>query len=241
MWTEQLWWSGSFLLNKQRCFGRLDFSLHFRLWRRGCFSKQWRRQRRTGWRQCAAAPYRLEAWKRRRKMSKTLTFAQILSSPVCLQPPPSSSLSRSLFLLRWSFLSSFLKRLSKSWQLTKIFQTQLRKSPKTTKTTTMSTSIVRSSGVGCATWRMLNSTHSIFVLNFWVAAAAPSAALPGWTQSFAASQLPACPMPLQLERWRKLRKEELHHAASGFTSLRLPPLFSKKAWEPRQKSPMWKN
>ena len=39
---------------------------------------------------------------------------------------------------------------------------------------------------------------------------------------------------------RKLRKEELHHAASGFTSLRLPPMFSKKAWELRQKSPMWK-
>ena len=42
-----------------------------------------------------------------------------------------------LFLLRWSFLSSFLKRLSKSWQLTKIFQTQLRKSPKTTMSTSM--------------------------------------------------------------------------------------------------------
>ena len=97
-------------------------------------------------------------------MSKTLTFAQILSSPVCLQPPPSSSLSRSLFLLRWSFLSSFLKRLSKSWQLTKIFQTQLRKSPKTTTKTTMSTSLVHS-GAAMAWQRRhkLNSTHSSFL------------------------------------------------------------------------------
>ena len=59
---------------------------------------------------------------------------------------------------------SFLKRLSKSWQLTKIFQTQLRKSPKTTTTT------------------------------FCV--------------------------------WWILGRKELHHAASGFTSLLL--LFSKR-------------
>ena len=162
-------------------------------------------------------------------MSKTLTFAQILSSPVLRLPSFLVEVVSGLFLLRWSFLSSFLKRLSKSWQLTKIFQTQLRKSPKTTTKTTMSTSLVHSGAAMARRWRG----------DGVAAAQAEFDSL----DSFLTSNTRGSESPLSASNKRssrKLRKEELHHAASGFTSLRLPPMFSKKAWELRQKSPMWK-
>ena len=65
------------------------------------FSK-WRRRRGSGTPRAGLRPS-LEAWKQKRKMSKTLTFAQILSSPVLLPP---SFLARGSSL--WSLLASMV-------------------------------------------------------------------------------------------------------------------------------------
>ena len=79
------------------------------------------------------------------------------------RPPPATTLASCYPSQKLGY--SFLKRLSKSWQLTKIFQTQLRKSPKTTTKTTMSTSLVHSGAVVEAAAAHAEF-YSLFVLNF---------------------------------------------------------------------------
>ena len=89
---------------QQTAFSSTTSALVPRLWRQTTLASDGGGGTRRGggtWR--AGLRPSLEAWKQKRKMSKTLTFAQILSSPVLLPP---SFLARGSSL--WSLLASMV-------------------------------------------------------------------------------------------------------------------------------------